>query len=586
MYSKRLLYIVLILLFLLFGLHLNFIYAVRGLDFSWVYAINQIHLNQNYIFGKDVFFTYGPLGYLLFPVFMKPIIYEVLCFKFFIMLSFIYLLTGFRSYKRFDVFCFILTLIFIYFGFPNLEFLAALAGCAYLKTKGRQKYLILVLFNILAFLMLFIKFNIGVLFISTLIFTLIADKFDKKSLLISLIFWIFSLGASVCFYFGDINTLYDWLRVSLMIANGYSEAMLIWRDLFNQIYLLFAVIIIALYINLWCNEIKFKNINLKIFLVILPSIFFAFKSGFVRADGHMLVFFDYILCISLLLYLLIESINLKKIIVMFLLALIFPLMYVNKSNTLSFIYELFYNESQLYVDDSSILPNKWLKIIGNKKVEILPYDFSYAPKYNINLHYNPIFQLYSVYTKDLDLISANNYKAQKTDYIIVDNSFSIDKRNLILDNPATWEAMRTNYEVRDFYSGKILLQKRSNKKEIDYRTYKSEIYSINEDILVPKDAKKAVIHLDLSLTGKLFNFLFKIVPFYIYVRYNNDNVLRIRQIRDVMNNGLYIDEIVLSMNDLNNWLKFKPIGKNIDSIKLYSALKFIYKKDFKIEWQR
>ena len=38
-----------------------------GLDSSWAYALNLAHV-QNLTFGKDVVFTFGPLGYLFYPV--------------------------------------------------------------------------------------------------------------------------------------------------------------------------------------------------------------------------------------------------------------------------------------------------------------------------------------------------------------------------------------------------------------------------------------------------------------------------------------------------------------------------------------
>src|SRR6266849_439512 len=42
-------------------------YAIRpGLDCSWVWAINWVADSQ-FRFGRDVAFTYGPLGYLLYP---------------------------------------------------------------------------------------------------------------------------------------------------------------------------------------------------------------------------------------------------------------------------------------------------------------------------------------------------------------------------------------------------------------------------------------------------------------------------------------------------------------------------------------
>lgn len=37
-----------------------------GLDASWAYALNLAHVDH-YVFGRDVVFTFGPLGYLFYP---------------------------------------------------------------------------------------------------------------------------------------------------------------------------------------------------------------------------------------------------------------------------------------------------------------------------------------------------------------------------------------------------------------------------------------------------------------------------------------------------------------------------------------
>src|SRR5882762_2834097 len=38
-----------------------------GLDGSWAHALNVAHAH-NLVFGRDVIFTFGPLGYLFYPV--------------------------------------------------------------------------------------------------------------------------------------------------------------------------------------------------------------------------------------------------------------------------------------------------------------------------------------------------------------------------------------------------------------------------------------------------------------------------------------------------------------------------------------
>ena len=68
--------------------------------------------------------------------------------------------------------------------------------------------------------------------------------------------------------------------------------------------------------------------------------------------------------------------------------------------------------------------------------------------------------------------------------------------------------------------------------------------------------------------------------------YNDNGTVKLRVVRDVMKNGIYVDELVLTLNDLDNWLRGKETLKNINSIKFYTVLPFLYKKNILIEWQK
>ena len=580
--NKKLIWYILIFILVLFGFRFSCYDTLSGLDLSWIYALNDIHLKGVYTMGKDVFFTFGPFGYLTVPFSFKEVLVDALLFKIFTIVMFLFSLFCFQKREKSTIFLALLTLDIVLFGFEGYEFLAVLLAMVCLFVKNIKSYIGLIFLNTLAFFMLFAKFNIGICCVATLIFTLIALKFKRNFIMLSSLFWGIAISCITYFYFGDFNTLFNWFSKSLIIASGYSEAMLLWRYVPDQLYLLSALIIIGLYFSLWIDDYKNDGKYSKVFLIILPSMFFMFKSGFVRADLHMLAFFTYILAIVPLLFFFVKNISLKKLIIMYVLALLLPIHYISYNSIFSLI--SYFNNKSITVSDDYLLPSSWLEKIKNSKVEILPYDFGYLQKNNLTPHYNPILQLYAVYTKSLDDLSAENYKQKNTNFIIIDSISSIDKRNLIFDTPATWDAIKENYNVIDFQSEKILLGERDTKCNSNYKVYKKEVYHLNDEILIPDDAKKVIINIDLSKIGKFQNFIFKIFPLQIYVNYNDYYVIRFKQIRDVMKNGLYIDELILTMDDLNHWLKDEPVGKNINSIKLFTMFSFLYKNSFTVEW--
>lgn len=579
---KNIIWYLLIFLFVIFGFRFVCYSSLHGLDPSWIYALNNIHINGDYIFGRDVFFTFGPFGYLLVPFCFEQTMWQGLLFNICIIAAFVFALFSFKDKENANIFLGLLTLIFVCLGTGMYETLAVLLALVCLYKKSAVRYTGLILLNLFAFFMLFAKFNIGVACIATLVFTLIAAKLDKKLVLISFLFWGIALSLITYFYFGNFETLAKWFSVSLNVASGYSEAMLLWKYTAERIYFFTGLIIVTLYFWLWYNDLKNNAKYSKVFFVILPSMFFVFKSGFVRL--HLMHFFPYVLAVIAILYFFVNNVSKKTLAFMCILAVIYPFQHISTGCILSDILRL--NDYFIYVSNEYILPDEWIDDIKNSTVEFLPYDFSYIQKNNLKPQYNPILQLYSVYTQKLDLLSAESYKKQKADFIIVDNADSIDKRKVIFDNPATWDAIRENYYVKDFKNNKIFLARRNEKASYEYKTYEKGTYNINENIIVPKDAKKAVINLDLSIYGTGANFLLKILPLYMYVTFNNDKEIKIRVVRDVMKSGIYIDEGVFSIRDFNKWLKGEKVDKDINSIRFYSALPVLYKKDFSIEWQK
>ena len=512
--NKKLIWYFLIFILVIFGFRFTCYNVLSGLDSSWVYALNNIHINGEYIFGKDVFFTFGPLGYLMYPTCYKEILLKASLFKIFTIIMFLFSLFCFEKRKYANIFLTILSLDFILFGFEGYEFLAVLLSMVCLFAKNIKGYLGLIFLNIFAFCMLFVKFNVGISCIATLILTLVALKFKRNFVILSFLFWIISIGFMTYFYFGDIHTLINWFSKSLIIASGYSESMLLWKHIMDQLYLLSAWVIIGLYISLWIDECKKGAKYSKVFLVILPSMFFMFKSGFVRADLHMLAFFTYILAIVPLLFFFVKNISLKKLIIMYVLALLLPIHYISYNSIFSLI--SYFNNKSITVSDDYLLPSSWLEKIKNSKVEILPYDFGYLQKNNLTPHYNPILQLYAVYTKSLDDLSAENYKADGPEFTETQEYITETKNKL--------ESCKTKY--KDYLTEEKIMSYVADKNLDSYYIdfYKNEIIGDLEEERKDNTVETSINELVnyLEKTEEIIKFLKENKDFWVI---QNDNIV-------------------------------------------------------------
>lgn len=592
----------LIVLILVFGFKFVFFPNIFGLDLSWIWAINYISATDIYTWGKDVFFTYGPLGYLLMPaplgnnVFIAYFYYSII----FSVLTGALIFTA-KNVKNSSLKAGLLLLLFV-LTISNCEissFLIVLLSVLFWYTnKSKQKaanYIFFSLATIFSIITLFAKINIGISSLLTVVFAFITVSVENKKISIKQLglgsFYLILISVFMTkFYFHSFINLVNWLNVSLIIASGYTEAMVRIGRWANQFYLLSALVIIGFLFNIFVENFKNKREYANISIFLLPYLFFQFKSGFVRQDIHMLVFYQSVLLILALLLLFGEArkIITKRALSAILILSLIPLLIYNNFNLNQNLFastKSILNKSLNNCDSpDGLLPENWILLLGSERVEILPFDFSSAVKYNLNIQFNPLIQIYPVYTKELDIISAKSYKSDSPKYIIINSFKSTDKRNMFFDNPATWTSIKENYKVVEHKEGKILLKQREAPVKTEFRQYKTEAYRFNEQITVPKDAKKAIIKTDLSLLGKITLFTFRLSPMAIYVADKNNKEWRYKQIRDVLENGLYTGSFATDIYQLNNWLEDIIPTQQIKSFRLQVRQPIFYSRKVKIEW--
>ena len=203
-----------------------------GLDESWEWALNAV-TQTNYIFGRDVVFTYGPLGFLMWP---RPIAHNFeWASAFAVGMQVIYaaLLGVTASLAR-----------------TRRGFLLFLAGSAAASAFGmgdESSYRLLMGLCILAgaldspFAMaacivaglltpvfLLIKFSIGVTSLSMMGAATVIVMFSRKAWGRIFALWFsaaLSLACWVLHLFGNARNFARWLALSWETASGYGAAM-------------------------------------------------------------------------------------------------------------------------------------------------------------------------------------------------------------------------------------------------------------------------------------------------------------------------------------------------------------------------
>jgi len=257
------------------------------------------------------------------------------------------------------------------------------------------------------------------------------------------------------------------------------------------------------------------------------------------------------------------------------------------------------NDKYIFLNKST-LNKEWNYTIGNSSIQTLPYELSYAAANNwTGWQPNPVLQLYSAYSKKLDELSAASFSRQKApDFILFEyNTIDKDKRNILLDTPATWNTILPNYDISLMDKNRLLLKKKSQYKNIVLNNIKTEVYTFEEAIKIPETEGLVFAKIKITTTflGKIITVLFRGNPSDITIKYGNGEVATFRIISDTLQTpvlinyvprniqqfaALFLNHIVfidfLATTDYS--LEVKQIAFSNKFRKLY------YKNDIEIEW--
>ncbi|MCM8764543.1 MAG: hypothetical protein NC830_04195 [Candidatus Omnitrophica bacterium] len=280
------------------------------IDGSWKYAIARLP-QINKFFGKDIFFTYGPLAHV-FPWTIIPENLQTqlgLQIRYMVCVGFLYLFYFWlfiNLYRKHFIYAFVLltalllnplsegindSIIYGIIGLTCVMFLKKYYQAKEKNTKVSPVFFLLGASAFFACTFLYkISYGFSTVFTLLLLMTYGALKKSFRLLKYSVFSAILFISLSFLFYaFSTGGHLCNFL---LFLKHTYGQAMN-YSEMLSLPPLKREPVFLA-------AALSFSLITMAIFypparpplLILLPSLFTAFKAGFVRADGHMLIFFN------------------------------------------------------------------------------------------------------------------------------------------------------------------------------------------------------------------------------------------------------------------------------------------------------
>ncbi len=594
----------------------------NGLDSSWMYALNKLTTFDNIKFGRDLIFTYGPLGFLGYPMYMNGNFVISIIFYGILWGSSIVLFYKLIKAEHQNIYMVLFSLFILYLGCPAfygdlyVQY-CILIALAVLWTDMNDKFAtaFAVLVTTVAF---FFKASVIIPIIGTY-FLFLISKLILRELNRIWILFLPCITIPVCYliYNPSIYDFFRYIKGSLQMSQGYSVAMS--TSLYDRyVFWMFALMIV--YIAIMVSQLIYKKENnFFCMLWVAPCLFMAYKHGYVRADIHTIGAYIEILATFSVLLLLFDFEDVYKDIIQkskkgvlqgsFILALLVITFmdyhpsiqpWVNMRNRIQELSSAFYfmteEENEKNIDSLTGIPDVIFETIGDSTFTSYPWEITFIEKgkrrddgtvESIASNFIPLYtiQAYAAYTPYLDREVANVfYGAGAPEYIIFKFD-TIDGRLPLFEVPITWKSIEDNYEIALFDSdtGYFLLKYKQNTTNRNKDIAIEKTFD-KEDIITFDGYSEARIYTDLSLRGRLTSLLWKIPEVNAKITYTNGIVREGRVLLDNLSNGIEISGIPYDYDTLYDAMSGDSGNCTLESIEFSGDGLDYYKDKITVEY--
>lgn len=580
-----------------------------GLDPSWVYGVN-IYQVEHVVFGRDILFTYGPLGYIFFAQPMGnnlQVSFLLLTATFLVMAGMTAFVLFSRSFANLQKRAgnLALSLFFLYAAFLVGDYLPeywttymllfALSGI--LVRERDRGYGFFCLAVVITVFSTFLKFNTGVLNLICMyafLFVLLLRRDARLKVMgaVTVLGIPLLFSAGYLYYNFNFHDLGMYVYAALNISSGYTYNMSM--DIRDRFYVKYIAAIVILGLGCLWRLVRSERRNGLYFILFLGAAFVTIKHGIVRGDHIRIIPSVFALYCSI--YVLFMKSDVKDFLqgwrkyaacLLCLLFVIFPMRHMDKSNvlqplesgwahvqTVRRISSVTFQEADLRKD---VLDPAFSREIGRHSMTVYPWDIAL---YNSGEHVFrsiPVFPINSG-TTFLDGKNGEFFAAEDAPEYVVLNLNTVDNQYPLINCPALWTQVSRHYDVLDYDGLNFLLKRRQVMPEVAEHELESRMVGREDTITIPVDAPQVMLKLeaDLSIKGKLAKIFYKIPEVNMDVVLSDGTVMHHRILLDVLRNPVRIDAIpsepadfVKIMDDAPDIRKVREIRFSGNGLKYY-----------------
>lgn len=462
-----------------------------GLDGSWQIGLH-LAADQGLQFGRDIGFTYGPLGFLVFPLLVTGPTYALAFVATFAMRVLLVLALVVTTRRGLGNGAIAIAIAYaasaLLFTFPSevgglLALVVALMFIQQPVQTPRAALVVSALLGVATALLLLIKLDGGMIAIAVLGLTAWMQGRAR-----ALAAWaIAGVIAASALWLATGNSLLAvprWMAWSAQLVSGYSGATMLetpGRAWEYAVFLALAVVLIAMSIYAWRTRPITQRVALSAVLVV--GIWATFKHGFVRHDTHAPFA---LLTIAVLPAVVAWRSTALRVAAVAMVVVGFAFAIQSTEQPTSHLLDprgrvsSAYDQVLLIVDSDARaeqftadraylrrrlgVPAAMVRRIGRSGVHITPYEVSAAWAYDLNWKPLPQFQSYSTWTTALDRVNGDALRgAHAPRYVLRADVARTDGQSPIWQSPDENLALLCRYRPVMTGGRWQLLQRRANR---------------------------------------------------------------------------------------------------------------------------
>lgn len=583
-----------------------------GLDVSWQMTLNYA-LKEKWVWGKDIVYTYGPLGFLSTRIGWGIPAWLFFVFDVFLVANFFFVFRDFLlgiQEKFIAILIVVVTTLLLgtNHGSDLSWVLTVFIYYWMFKSYKEPRTFYFVMMAACIVLCFFVKLNaglIGITFLGAHLLNLLVYK--RIRLLKSL-----CIFASVLALIGVLAALLHvhlpgYIKGAFEIIKGYNDVMHIDEGNYSRsersigYLLLFTLLLLAIPLIYSFKQRKLSTLLFS--LLVFAYIFLLRKQSIVRNDSqHYYEFFAYAPFVFLfgIVQLLDETYQkymARAVLCFSLFALFMVAEYDNRQVDKNFeqrylfwgnYWQQFgtFNTKQYQTQaDKRHIPQHVLSLIGNKTIDVFPWDSEYILENKLNYSPRPVFQSFSAYTEKLGKYNYQHY-IDKAPQVILYDYESIDGRYPFNDDLLVNFFICKNYTFADSFTSnerlRLVLQRHPSVTPLEMVVPKNAVAGINKPI--PVDwVMMMQIDIEETFAGKMQAFFNTTSAVILKMTRANGSVVKYKVSKELLKSGIMVDRWVANTTDFYKYLDDKNTLDVIKEIELIADPDY-YKETIKIKY--